>query len=72
VYVITIGDQDNPDPDSTTAEAATAMQLAEDASRQHPGEVVKAWEAERGEVGFSLLAQPLAEFRDGVRVDLGG
>jgi hypothetical protein len=72
VYLITIGEQDTPDPDSMTPEAATAMQLAEDASRRHPGEVVKAWEAEHGELELSLLGQPVAEFRDGVRVDLGG
>jgi hypothetical protein len=72
LYLVTIGGHDGPYPDSLTADAATAMQLAETASRRHPGEVVKAWEAEHSELGFALLNQPLAEFRDGTRIDLGG
>jgi hypothetical protein len=72
MYLVTFGEEDNPYSDSMTAEAATAMERAEGASRQRPGILVRAWEAEHGELGFVLLDPPLAEFRDGVRVDIGG
>jgi hypothetical protein len=48
------------------------MGLAEEVSRQRSGILVRAWEAEHGELGFVLLDPPLADFRDGVRVDIGG
>ena len=72
MYHVTCGEDDELYPDSLTAEAATAMRLAEETSRRHPGVLVKAWEVEDGGQGPSPTGAPLAEFRDGVRVDIGG
>lgn len=73
MYLITTNETDDPYPDSTTADAAAAIQLAEEASRRHAGVLVRAWEAELGsELGPTLVSPPLAEFRDGKRLDIGG
>jgi hypothetical protein len=69
MYLVTVTEDDNPYPDSLTADEATAIQLAEEASQRHAGVLVRAWQAEHGELGFSLLDQPVAEFRDGQRID---
>lgn len=72
MYLVTVGEVGDRDLDSLTAEAATAIRLAEEASQQRADVLGRAWEAEQGELGFVLLDPHLAEFRDGKRVDLGG